>query len=48
VAGKKDNAIYGIVKNFDYSHAQEIKSDQIIQSIYREKGFSRTVEARLV
>ena len=48
VTRKKDNARYGVVKNFDCSHAQEIESDQVILLKYREKGVSRTVEARLV
>jgi len=48
VTRKKDNARYEVVKNFDCSHAVDIKQDQIISLSYREKGVSRTVEARLV
>jgi hypothetical protein len=48
VTRKKDNARYEVVKNFDCSHAVDIKQDQIISLSYREKRVSRTVEARLV
>ena len=47
VTGKKDNARYVMVQD-DCSHAKGIMTDQYILLNYREKGVSRTVEARLV
>lgn len=34
--------------DFDCSHAQDIKKDQLILLRYRENGVSRTAEVRLV
>lgn len=48
VTGKKDNARYEVVREFDCTHAMDIIKDQIISQSYREKGVSRTVEAKLV
>lgn len=48
VTRKKDNARYEVVSEFDCTHAMDIIKDQIISLSYREKGVSRTVEARLV
>lgn len=48
VTRKKDNARYGVIRDFDCSHSKDVISDQLISLNYREKGVSRTVEARLV
>ena len=48
VTHKKDKTRYEVLTDFECSHSQDIKRDQVISLKYREKGVSRTVKGRLV